>query len=153
MDYKIEDQWRLLDAALVPKKKKEQRLDDTFIVDCIRQTGGIKTVLARRLGLTMSGLDNVFKVNPLLLEVFNDEKEKMVDEAEAALYDHIRQGKLDAVKFVLTTKGKGRGYVERQEVQHTGAQPIQLVFDDNHKTHENTKTEGCLELPERPNND
>jgi len=47
--------------------------------------------------------------------------------AETELYRAIRDGKDWAVKYILSTKGKSRGYVERQEV--TGADGGAIIVD------------------------
>jgi len=47
--------------------------------------------------------------------------------AETGLYKAIREGKDWAIKYILSTKGKSRGYVERQEV--TGANGGAIIVD------------------------
>ena len=41
--------------------------------------------------------------------------------AELALYKAIQDGEGWAVCFYLKTQGKQRGYIERQEIEHSGA--------------------------------
>src|SRR5579872_5678079 len=48
-----------------------------------------------------------------------------IDFAESSLHTRIRKGDTAATIFYLKTKGKGRGYVERQEL--TGADGVNLL--------------------------
>ena len=45
----------------------------------------------------------------------DDIRESAIDVAETKLHEAINEGNLTAVIFYLKTKGKNRGYVERQE--------------------------------------
>ena len=53
--------------------------------------------------------------NPELREVKEEATGKMLDFAEAKLYQHIADDNLQATVFYLKTRGKHRGYVEKQE--------------------------------------
>ena len=46
-------------------------------------------------------------------------KESLLDFAESKLMEIIKQGNVTALIFFLKTKGKKRGYVEKQEIDHT----------------------------------
>jgi hypothetical protein len=56
-----------------------------------------------------------------------------LDFAESQLHKQIKDGNSTATIFFLKTKGKGRGYVERQEIHNTGDNlfNIQIVGSDN----------------------
>lgn len=58
--------------------------------------------------------------------------EKLLDAAEVKLYEQVLDGRPWAVKYTLATKGKARGYVERQEVSGPdgGALHVRVVYDD-----------------------
>lgn len=53
--------------------------------------------------------------------------EYMIDLAENALYSKIKRGNLTATIFYLKTKGKGRGYVEKLQVEKPKDPVFQLV--------------------------
>jgi len=49
-----------------------------------------------------------------------DTQESMIDFAESMLYKNIKDGKESSINFFLKTRGKSRGYVEKQEIEHSG---------------------------------
>lgn len=53
---------------------------------------------------------------------------ELVDSAEQQLKDHVEEGRAWAVKYVLDTVGKKRGYVTRHEI--TGADGAPLIGID-----------------------
>ena len=57
-----------------------------------------------------------------------DELQNMtLDFAESQLHKQIKEGNTTATIFYLKTKGKKRGYVERQEIQVDGAVESKVV--------------------------
>ena len=53
-----------------------------------------------------------------------------LDFAESELFKQIKDGNTSATIFYLKTKGKARGFVERQEMDHTSAgEPIKINID------------------------
>lgn len=50
-----------------------------------------------------------------------------LDFAESQLHKQIKDGSTSATIFYLKTKGKQRGYVERQEIDHSGNLNIPLI--------------------------
>ena len=58
--------------------------------------------------------DDAFK------ECVDDISEAILDIAETKLFQAVNAGELAAIFFTLKTKGKKRGYVEKQEHEHSG---------------------------------
>ena len=46
--------------------------------------------------------------------------EYILDVAETSLHDQIKEGNTTATVFFLKTRGRKRGYIEKQELEHSG---------------------------------
>lgn len=57
------------------------------------------------------------------LEVQNVQEE-LLDFAESVLFKKVREGSTAELIFFLKTKGKSRGYIERQEITSTEGTPL-----------------------------
>ena len=60
-------------------------------------------------------------------EAVDQINEKAIDFTESMMFKGIKNGDTSLIKYHLSTKGKKRGYVERQEVQHDT--PTKLVIE------------------------
>lgn len=59
----------------------------------------------------------------------DDARESMIDTAESQLYQQIEDGNMTAIIFFLKTRGKSRGYVERQEVTGADGGAVEFVIN------------------------
>ena len=89
------------------------------MLTALEQAKGMTTVAARLLGCAVDTVYAYLERYPALEAAKRQQREGMTDVAELALYKAIQSGEAWAVCFYLKTQGKGRGYVERQEI--TGA--------------------------------
>ena len=101
-------------------------------------------------GISRQTYYNWYKDDPSFRRRVMDIEERNLDLAEMKLLNAIREGKTAELLFYLKTKGKKRGYVERQEI--TGAEGQKLFevriidtrdeLDSTHKQSIPTLTEG-----------
>lgn len=89
------------------------------IIDALKQTNGLVSLAARRLGCSASTIYSRAHAVQSVQQAIDDSRDEIVDAAELALRAAVMDKQPWAVALVLKTLGKGRGYVERQEV--TGA--------------------------------
>jgi hypothetical protein len=110
------------------------------VIKAIQGSGGIKTVIAGRLGVARITVDTYLDRWKVVQEAYNQEVETTKDYAESAIVGNIRlaakmaaQGNQaetgDAWKY-LQMKAKERGYVPRQETEHSGSIDVRKLSDD-----------------------
>jgi transposase-like protein len=93
--------------------------------------GGYSYAAAKQVGVNYTTVHYWIKNDPEFNKITDEVKGLMLDAAESELYKRAIQGKeRDAcLLFYLKTKGKERGYVERQENTNTGSEPMKLVVE------------------------
>ena len=82
--------------------------------EALIQSKGIISVAAKNLGCSHGTVLNYIKRYKSLQTVLREINEKLIDFTEGKLYQRISEGNTTAIIFHLKTKGKHRGYVERQ---------------------------------------
>jgi hypothetical protein len=65
---------------------------------------------------------NWYKKDEKFKKQVEEIKESLIDFAESMLLKKIKKEDLGAIIFFLKTKGKSRGYTERQEIEHSGVE-------------------------------
>lgn len=90
-----------------------QRLSVKRITDALARNRGMVAVAARNLGCSRQTIYEWMERYPELKDVLAEEREVMTDVAELSLYKQVQAGEGWAVKYYLSTQGKGRGYVEQ----------------------------------------
>jgi len=103
--------------ATVSKKQLE---------DVLRSVGGIQAAAARKLGISRQAINKRVRGDAKLSAICDEVVEVNVDLAESKLLTAIKDGNMTAVIFYLKTKGKARGYVERQEQTGPAGGPVEV---------------------------
>lgn len=102
---------------------RPEAIDREELISAIWAAQGKVTVAAQRLGCTVRTIYNYANKYATVQNALDEARamwdEKLVDLAELKLFQEVNDGNAWAIKYALSTKGKSRGYVERQEV--TGA--------------------------------
>lgn len=96
---------------------------DKFLENFKLSLGNI-SISCEASGISRQTYYNWIKQDPDFANQCKDIEERNLDLAEMKLLNAIREGKTAELLFYLKTKGKKRGYVERQEI--TGAEGQQL---------------------------
>ena len=87
---------------------------------------GIVTDACKLAKVERSTYYTYLKADPDFAKEVNSIEDVALDFAESALHDNIRNGKEASIIFYLKTKGKKRGYIERQEI--TGADSGEITI-------------------------
>lgn len=106
-----------------PKAKPahNQQYTDEQIAAALEAHHGILAAAAQSLSCSRTTIYNRMKIVESVKDARENARETMLDIAEGELFDMITKKEVDGVKlsatiFYLKTQGKGRGYVERQEI-------------------------------------
>lgn len=91
----------------------------------IKDSMGIKTAIAQRVGCSRGTVENALERWPDLQALIDDERSSIIDLAETKLMQQVTGGELRAILFTLETLGKDRGWTKRTEV--TGADGERLM--------------------------
>ena len=93
-------------------------------------SGGFITTIAKRVGCTRQTVYNAMERYATVKQAIADEKDSLKDMAENELLRQIKDGNTTATIFYLKTQAKDRGYVERQEFDHSGKINVTELTDD-----------------------
>lgn len=109
------------------------------MMDALEKTGGVQTLAAQAIGCHRDTVASYIKKHPTVRRAAESSREKNLDIAEAGLLAFLRGGiegqksseRLDAIKFYLRTKGRGRGYGDRLDVlvEQGMEREMETVFD------------------------
>ena len=91
------------------------------VIQAVHDTKGLVSLTAKRLGCVQQTVRNYISRYATVKQALRDEREAMLDVGELSLFNAVQNGEAWAVCFWLKTQGKHRGYVERQEVDHSGS--------------------------------
>lgn len=81
---------------------------------------GVVTAACRSVGISRTTFYTWLKEDQDFADKVKDIENIALDFAESQLHQQIKSGNSTATIFYLKTKGKHRGYVERQEITQTG---------------------------------
>jgi hypothetical protein len=90
------------------------------IAEALKQSRGMIAVAARKVGCARKTIYRRLEDSEELQEVLAEARDFTTDVAELKLFSAIEAGEGWAVKYYLSTQGKDRGYVERQQMEHSG---------------------------------
>ena len=100
-------------------------------IKAIPKSAGIISTIAKRVGCTWHTAKKYIESMPTIRRAYMDESESILDLGETALYQAVKDREAWAVKYLLSTKGKGRGYTERKEIEASGSVTV-VSWDDTH---------------------
>ena len=98
----------------------KDRYTQQRVIDAIQAARGIKAAAARALGCSRQTVTNYIDRYPAVKEAYQEARDTLLDDAESALVALVEKQEWPAVRFLLVTLGKDRGFVERSEIQQLG---------------------------------
>ena len=97
------------------------------VIEAIQRARGIKAVTAKILGCSRQTVDNYIERYATVRSAYEEQRETLIDVAEGKLIKKLDEDEWAAIKFVLMTLGKGRGYTQRIETELLNMDVSQLT--------------------------
>ena len=104
------------------------------LLQALEKALGVVSTACKKVGIGRATFYRWLKEDKDFSEEVQAIQDVALDFAESKLFEQIQDGSTAATIFYLKTKGKRRGYVERQELEHSGGDKpvnIKLVIDDD----------------------
>ena len=106
-----------------------QKFTKDEVLQAINNSLGIMSTIAKKLHCDWrTAQKNVDKWEETR-NAYENEKSFVLDLAENGLYDALVRKEQWAVKFILTTKGQERGYVQSVTTKIENSNPLNVKFD------------------------
>ncbi len=99
------------------------------VIEALESSLGVVTSACKKAEVGRTTFYQWLKDDAEFAKQVADIENVALDFAESQLHKQIQDGSAAATIFYLKTKGKKRGYIERQEISHEGVQTFQIVED------------------------
>jgi hypothetical protein len=101
------------------------------MIDALTLSLGIVSTACQKAGIGRTTHYRWLKEDEEYAEEVRQVNDRTLDFAETHLHKLIKDGNPAATIFFLKTRGKSRGYVERQEIEVAEKKPLSWFGDDN----------------------
>jgi hypothetical protein len=95
------------------------------LLEALEKSLGVVTSACKIVGVDRTTFYTYVNEDVDFKRAVDDVENIALDFAESQLHKQIQNGEVSSTIFFLKTKGKKHGYVEKQEVEHSG----NMVFD------------------------
>jgi len=96
------------------------------MIEALEKSLGVVTTACRSVGIGRTTHYLWMDKDPEYKKAVQDLENVALDYAETKLHSQITKENPTAIIFYLKTKGKKRGYVERQEISHEGLKTFEV---------------------------
>ena len=105
------------------------------MLDALEKSLGVVTAACKSVGVGRTTHYLWMDTDPEYKAAVEELSDVAIDFAESQLHKQIKDGNSTATIFFLKTKGKKRGYVERQEVDVSSGKlfQIEVLGEDSHE--------------------
>lgn len=86
------------------------------VLTALKDSYGIISIVAERLNCAWATANRFVHLWPLTEKAYKQETEIILDYAESAIFKAVERGDTSAAKWILSTRGKSRGYTDRVEI-------------------------------------
>jgi hypothetical protein len=89
------------------------------LLDALEKSLGVVTMACKMVGIGRTTFYNYINTDDDFRAKVEELENVVLDFAESQLHKQVKEGNVAATIFLLKTKGKKRGYIERSEFDHT----------------------------------
>lgn len=114
--------------APVSIKETHEKYTPEQIIAALGQSRGMVSVAARLLSCDRGTIYDYMDRYPAIKLAITNQRELSLDTAELKLVEAITKGQPWAIVFYLKTQGRGRGYIEKQDIGLDALTLEQLVL-------------------------
>lgn len=90
------------------------------LIDALEKSLGVVTTACKIVGIDRTTFYRYLKDDEDFAKKVQEIENVTLDFVESQLHKQIKENSTAATIFFLKTKGKKRGYIERQEIEHSG---------------------------------
>ena len=90
------------------------------LLEALEKHLGVVTSACREVGVSRVTYYDYYNNDPEFKKAVDELSNVALDFAESQLHKRISQGDTTGIIFYLKTKGKNRGYIEKQQFEHSG---------------------------------
>jgi len=114
---------------------KDRHIKKESLLKALEQSLGVVTVACKKAAIPRSTYYKWLKEDKAFEIEVRDIENVALDFVESQLHKQIADNSTAATIFYLKTKGKNRGYIERQDITTNGESlsPNQIVFFDTNE--------------------
>jgi hypothetical protein len=111
---------------ILKKTMDKNRQHKKAMLEALEKSLGVVTSACKNVGIARSTHYLWLDTDPEYRKAVDDISNVALDYAESKLHSQITKENPTAIIFYLKTKGRKRGYVERQEIAHEGIKTFQI---------------------------
>lgn len=120
------------------KQQDSTHIKKAAMIKALEKCMGVVTTAAKKVGIERTTHYRWIKDDDQYKRQVEDIQNVVLDFAESALYKMVENHNPAATLFLLKTKGKKRGYIERQEIEHSSDVETNVTFEI-HKRNKESK--------------
>ena len=109
------------------------------LVEALEKSLGVVTTAVKIVGIARSTFYEWYNNDEAFKKEVDSIGDIALDFAESQLHKQIKDGNSTATIFYLKTKGKRRGYIERQEITGAEGEPSAFKIEIIDKTEDSNK--------------
>lgn len=100
------------------------------LLEALEKSLGIVTTACKAVGIDRSTHYAWYNSDEEYKEAVDSISDITLDFVESQLHKQISEGEVSSTIFYLKTKGKKRGYIERQEISGVADAPVHMIISD-----------------------